>query len=130
MRIRWEALPVYSRPERTPLYGSVLLPPLGPDRIRVKLEDEHAYSRTLDELKQSLNIRWEQDSDVSWLYDPDGPSKVIKTDRKAVRGENNRHEDDTIIYYTHGTADTADDQIVMIIEDFSDPLTAQMFEFY
>ena len=85
MRIRWEALPVYSRPERTPLYGPVLLPPLGPDRIRVKLEDEHAYPRTLDELKQSLNIRWEQDSDVSWLYDPDGPSKVIKTDRKAVR---------------------------------------------
>ena len=25
MRIRWEALPVYSRPERTPLYGPVLL---------------------------------------------------------------------------------------------------------
>ena len=33
---------------------------------------------------------------------------------------------DTVFYYTHGTADTSDDEIVLVLEDFTAPVDIDM----
>ena len=100
----WYYLPETEQPE-----------PHGIDLIRVKLD--WMPSMSMDDVQDALNIRWVQTRDAGR-----GKSEVVSN-------QNNPHLHDTIIYYTHGTADTADDQIVMVLEDFNATLTTEMFEF-
>jgi len=45
----------------------------------------------------------------------------------SVKQSNDPSVMDTVFYYTHGTADTSDDEIVLILEDFTEPVDIDMF---
>ena len=66
---------------------------------------------TIDALKTAAQIRWTRDSDGG---------------RDDYR--NDKTKNDTIIYATKGTADTSDDVVIMVLEDFTKELTMAMFE--
>lgn len=71
---------------------------------------------TIEELKSFANIRFDN------------------TINKPIPGYETRENDasvmDTVIYDTRGTSDKSDDGIVVVLEDFSDKLTIDMFDIY
>ncbi|MDD9797495.1 MAG: hypothetical protein OXT03_00015, partial [Alphaproteobacteria bacterium] len=67
-------------------------------------------------LKSAANIRWTQDSDYSTLAGI------------TAHSTNDQTIDDTIIYATQGTADTADDIVLMVLEDYNTALTITDFD--
>lgn len=81
----------------------------GNDRIRI--DTDTGSETTLDALKLAVNIRWTNDANV---------------ETRASR--NDAAVNDTIIYATQGTVDTADDIILMVLEDFIDILTISHFD--
>ncbi len=79
----------------------------GDDKIRVDIGD--SYAATLEALKSAANIRWTTDTTRGGLL-------------------NDRNINDTIIYATHGTETTSDDTILMVLEDYTAPLTLAHFD--
>jgi VCBS repeat-containing protein len=90
----------------------------GYDRIRV--ETETGSETTLEALKAAANIRWTQDSNYEYGAEWQGVGDV--------RYRNDSDLNDTIIYNTRGTADESDDVILMILQDFTEPLTIDHFQ--
>ena len=79
----------------------------GDDKIRVDIGDSTAT--TLAALKSAANIRWTNDTTRSGhLNDP--------------------NVSDTIIYATHGTVDTSDDTVLMVLDDYAEDLTLAHFD--
>lgn len=76
----------------------------GNDQTRV--DTANGNETTLAALKANAQIRWTQDSNTS--------------------GDHSKN--DTIIYATKGTADTSDDVVIMVLEDFTEELTMAMFD--
>ncbi|XDZ65497.1 cadherin-like domain-containing protein [Alphaproteobacteria bacterium LSUCC0684] len=81
----------------------------GNDKIRV--DTALGTETTLASLKAALNIRWTNTSnfDTGTTY-------------------NDKTLNDTVIYATHGTASTADDIVIMVLEDYTAELTMTNFE--
>jgi len=81
----------------------------GEDKIRV--DTALGTETTLASLKTAAEIRWTNSSkfDTGTIY-------------------NDKSLNDTMIYATQGTADTADDIIIMVLEDYSAELTFDNFE--
>lgn len=65
---------------------------------------------TLDAIRSDLNIRWEA-----------GQYQVTET------GTNDVNIDDLIIYHSTGSKDLADEYILMVLEDYTDPLNVGDF---
>ena len=91
---------------------------LGPDRISVFTETRGLKEQTLEALQAAANIRWTNDSN----YERVNQKPFFKTNSKSVM--------DTMIWYTHGTTTPADDGLVMVLEDFTTPLSFGMFEVF
>ncbi|MEG9862780.1 MAG: hypothetical protein V6Z81_09915, partial [Parvularculales bacterium] len=91
---------------------------LGHDRIRV--ETATGSETTIEALQAAANIRWTQNSDYNYEGDPEGDS--------GWRVINDSGKNDTIIYDTRGTADTGDDRVIMVLQDYSRPLTMDQFQ--
>lgn len=81
---------------------------------KIKLTIPRAVS-TIQELQTQANIRWEQKYFTSNLQRPEN----IEMNDTSIM--------DTVIYYTKGTADTSDDIIIMVLEDYTDALTMDHF---
>lgn len=89
------------------------IPYTGDDRIRV--DTENGNETTIEALKSAAQIQWTQDSDA-------GPTP------NTSYNTNDAAKNDTIIYATKGTADTADDVQIMVLEDFTLYMTVAMFD--
>ncbi len=85
----------------------------GNDKIRVDIDDTTVT--TLADLKFAANIRWT--SDTSHDRSDDSSLNFLFANRT----------NDTIIYDTQNTESTADDVILMVLEDFTAPLTLAHF---
>ena len=89
------------------------------DKIRVDADVTAAAANgvaTVAEIMRDANIRWTQDSN----YTP--PANVDVSDT------NDAGTNDTIIYGTGGTADTSDDTVLMVLEDYNTELTPTQFD--
>ncbi len=82
---------------------------VGTDKIRV--DTSAGNETTLDALRTAANLRWTND-----------------TNEATTGSTNDASTNDTVIYNTKGTADTSDDVIIMVLEDYSTALTIDNFE--
>ena len=73
---------------------------------------------SLEDIQKRADLRWTNDSDAG------------RKNSAQITEKNDRGIHDTIIYYTKGTADTSDDVILIVLEDFTTELTAEMFEIW
>ena len=80
----------------------------GNDRIRV--DTAGGDEVTIEALQTNAQIRWTRDSNYE------------------TSSRNTAARDDTVIYATQGTADIADDIVLMVLEDFAEELTMAHFE--
>ena len=80
----------------------------GTDKIRV--DTTAGNETTLTALQNAANIRWTNDTN------------------EATGSTNDANINDTVIYNTKGTADTSDDVIIMVLEDYTTALTINDFE--
>ena len=80
----------------------------GTDKIRV--DTSAGNETTLSALQNAANLRWTNNTN------------------EATGSTNDAGTNDTVIYNTKGTADTADDVIIMILEDYTTDLTIDNFE--
>ncbi len=78
------------------------------DKIRVDIGNSTVT--TLAGLKDAANIRWTNDSN-----------------HNTASRSNDSRTNDTVIYDTQDTESTADDVILMVLEDFTAPLTLEHF---
>ena len=76
------------------------------------------HGLSLDQIKDVSEIRWTNDSDAG------------RKNTAQITVKNDRAVNDTIIYNTKGTADTGDDLIIMVLEDFSTELTLSHFDIW
>ena len=88
----------------------------GTDRIGLQMSVSADVVRftTIEELKSIANIRFDNKT-----------NKIISGYRT---GENDASVMDTVIYHTRGTSNESDDIIVVVLEDFTDKLTIDMFD--
>ena len=93
----------------------------GNDKIRVDVSDadlntinaENTAAEKLATLKNLAHLRWTNDSEF-----------VIQTD-----GNSRSNSPDTVIYDTNNSlSDTSDDEILIVLQDFSTDLTIDMFD--
>ena len=88
----------------------------GTDRVGLQISTSADVVRftTIEELKSIANIRFDN------------------TTNKVISGHETRENDasvmDTVIYHTRGTSNESDDRIVVVLEDFADELTIDMFD--
>ena len=82
---------------------------VGDDKIRVDTAD--GDETTLAELQAAANIRWEK---ADFTNNP--------------KSTNDSTINDTIIYSTNGTAETTDDTVLMVLEDYTEDLTITQFD--
>ena len=94
------------------------------DTLQVTLSSAEAdgFDFTLAGLKAAANIRW--DADTFYIA---RPQTDVSSHFFTQEDTNDPNEKDTVFYYTHGTADTTDDEIIMVLEDFSTPIEMDMF---
>ncbi len=80
----------------------------GTDKIRV--DTTNGNEATLTALRSAANLRW------------------TNTTNEATGSSNDASTNDTVIYNTKGTANTSDDVIIMVIEDYTTALTISDFD--
>ncbi|MDD9841116.1 MAG: VCBS domain-containing protein, partial [Alphaproteobacteria bacterium] len=78
---------------------------------KIEVETISRAETTLEALQSAVNIRWTQNSDYS----------TVSGITASRYNDPNIH--DTIIYHTRGTDDTSDDIVLMVLEDYTTPLT-------
>jgi len=78
---------------------------------KIQVDTPSGAETTLEALKTAANLRWTQDSN----YD-------------TRTSTNDPNIDDTVIYDTQGTADTSDDIVLMVLEDYTTALTITDFD--
>ena len=78
---------------------------------KIQVDTTNGNESSLAALKTAANIRWTNDSKFS-----------------SNSRTNNSATNDTIIYSTNGTADTSDDFVLMVLEDYNTALTFTDFE--
>ena len=91
-------------------------------QVTLDLDDPASFDYTLSGLMAAVDIRWTNDSNVADRPDTDVASRFVN-----IKQTNDPDVNDTVFFYTHGTADTADDEIVMVLEDFTKPIDIDMF---
>ncbi|MDD9798425.1 MAG: hypothetical protein OXT03_04895, partial [Alphaproteobacteria bacterium] len=86
------------------------------NKDKIEVATASGKETTLEALKSAANIRWTQNSDYSSIA---GITPASTNDQNI---------DDTIIYSTRGTADTADDIVLTVLEDYNTTLTIANFD--
>ena len=79
---------------------------------KIRIDTANGDETMLEELLTGLNLRIAT-GDIAF--------------EGFTSGNDNPNDLNTGIYYTHGTADTSDDLLIMVLEDFSD-LTISHFD--
>ena len=91
-------------------------------QVTLDLDDPASFDYTLSGLMAAADIRWTNDSNVADRPDTDVASRFVN-----IKQTNDPDVNDTVFFYTHGKADTTDDEIVMVLEDFTKPVDIDMF---
>jgi len=83
---------------------------------KIEIDTASGAETALEDLMQAANIRWTQDADYSSIP---GITPASTNDENI---------DDTVIYDTRGTADTADDIVLTVLEDYDTALTIIVYD--
>ena len=86
-----------------------------PAEDKISVDTRWGDETTLSLLKESAQIDWTNKSDSTIDQQP---------------YTNSERENDTVIYSTKGTLGTFDDRIIMVLQDFDQDLTMDMFDIY
>ncbi|MDD9841901.1 MAG: VCBS domain-containing protein [Alphaproteobacteria bacterium] len=96
--------------QETPDSSLAIVTDFMPGEDKIRIDTPTGNEKTLEELKTSINIYWQ--------------TEHIKTPSTT----NDPNIEDTVIYDSRGTQDTADDIILMVLEDLIEPLTIGDFD--
>mgnify|MGYP005720263075 FL=1 len=77
----------------------------------IRIDTENGTETTLDAIKTAADVRWVNTANVDTGTDT-----------------NDATVSDTVIYNTAGTTVTTDDYAVMVLEDYTTPLTVNDFD--